>query len=94
MTRINRPGCQYYTDDWRCYKEVIPPDRHCIGKQGTHLIESDNANTRHRIGRFTRRCKIVSHSEEMINLTLKLLAYFQIPENFLQFRNSFLSILG
>ena len=92
--RIARPGCTYYTDDWSVYHEVIPPGQHVVGKAGTPLLESDNANTRHRVARFTRRTKVVSRSEKMIDLTMRLWAYFEQAQNFVEYQKNFLCILG
>ena len=92
--RVNRPDCTYYTDDWASYAEVIPAERHVIGKAGTFRIESDNSNTRHRIGRFTRRTKVVSRSAEMVDLTMRLWTHFENPENFAKLQEKVLSILG
>ena len=64
--------CIFYTDKWSAFAEVLPADRHVIGKAHTHAIERDNSNTRHHLGRFTRRSKIVSKKESMVNLSLKL----------------------
>ena len=52
--------CQYYTDNWEAFAKVLPAERHHIGKSGTATVERDNSNTRHHLGRFTRRTKIVS----------------------------------
>jgi insertion element IS1 protein InsB len=84
----------YFTDDWESYAEVIPPEQHVIGKPGTRLIESDNSNTRHRLARMTRRTKVVSKSEEMIDLTIRLWTYFEEPTHFQEYQNRFLSIFG
>ena len=43
-----------------------------IGKSGTVAIEQDNSNTRHHIGRMTRKTKVVSKTVEMVDMTLKL----------------------
>jgi IS1 family transposase len=50
----------------------LPPDRHIAGKAHTAAIERDNSNTRHHLGRFARRTKIVSKTGSMVDLTLKL----------------------
>jgi insertion element IS1 protein InsB len=50
----------------------LPTGRHIIGKAHTVAIERNNSNTRHYLGRFTRKTKIVSRSEAMVNITLKL----------------------
>jgi hypothetical protein len=64
-----------------------------VSKAGTQLLESDNANTRHRVGRFTRRTKVVSRSERMIDLTMRLWAYFEQGHNFAEYQKIFLCIL-
>ena len=65
-------NCIFYTDDWDAFAKVLPKNRHKIGKKHTTTIESDNSNTRHDMGRFTRKTKVVSQCEEMVNLTLRL----------------------
>jgi insertion element IS1 protein InsB len=65
-----------------------------MGKAETRLIEGDHANTRHRVARFTRRTKVVSKSATMVDLTLRLLTYFDQPHNFLAYQERFLPILG
>jgi len=72
---------------------VIPPAQHIVSKAGTHLIESNNANTRHRLARFTRRTKVVSKSMTMVDLTMRLWAHFEHPQNFAAYQEAFLSIL-
>ena len=73
---------------------MIPAERHVIGKRGTHGVERDNSNTRHRVGRFNRRTKVVSHSEEMIDLSMRIWTHFENPCNFADVQKKFLSILG
>ena len=62
----------FYTDNWDAFAAVLPPQRHVIGKQHTVAIERNNSNTRHYIGRFVRKTKIVSRSEHMVNVSIKL----------------------
>jgi insertion element IS1 protein InsB len=64
--------CTFYTDDWGAFAEVFPPNRHIVGKEHTIDIEHDNSNTRHHLGRFTRRTKVVSRKEYMVDLTLRI----------------------
>jgi IS1 family transposase len=64
--------CIFYTDNWDAFSNVLPPDRHVIGKSHTVSIEQDNSNTRHHIGRFTRRTKVVSQKKFMVDLTLRI----------------------
>jgi len=64
--------CTFYTDNWDAFAEVLPPERHIIGKQHTVNAEHDNSNTRHHLGRFTRKTKVVSQLEHMVDLTLRI----------------------
>lgn len=68
-------NCIFYTDHWSAFAEVLPPERHIIGKAHTITIEQNNSNTRHHLGRFTRRTKVVSKKNEMVDLTLRLWQY-------------------
>ncbi|WP_323733295.1 IS1 family transposase [Candidatus Bandiella euplotis] len=91
---ISRDNCTYYTDDWSVYSEVIPRHQHVVGKQHTLSIESNNSNTRHRIARMTRKTKVVSKSEEVVDLTIKLWVHFEDNNNFLSEQGNFISIFG
>jgi insertion element IS1 protein InsB len=64
--------CVYYTDPWNAFAEVLPSERHIIGKTHTTNIERDNSNTRHHLGRFTRRTKVVSRKKFMVDLSLRI----------------------
>jgi insertion element IS1 protein InsB len=66
-------NCVFYTDRWNAFSEVLPTERHVVGKIHTVTIERDNSNTRHHLGRFTRRTKTVSRKEFMVDLTLRIL---------------------
>jgi insertion element IS1 protein InsB len=65
-----------------------------VGKHFTSGIEGNNGNVRHNLGRFTRRTKVVSKSEEMVNASLKLQWWLQNPNNFIDIRDKFLSYLS
>ena len=82
----------FYTDDWESFAKVIPKKRHIIGKQHTVTIERDNSNTRHYLSRMTRRTKVVSKSETMVNLSLKLLFALNQDHIFQYYQDVFLSI--
>ena len=82
----------FYTDDWDAFSAVLPHNRHIIGKTYTVAIERNNSNTRHRLARMTRRTKVVSHSEQMIDLSMRLFAFFELPENRQAWIQQFLSI--
>jgi len=70
----------------------LPKDRHAIGKKHTTAIESDNSTVRHDMGRFTRRSKVVSQCEIMVNLTLRLWHAVVVGGLFDVLRDVFLSI--
>jgi insertion element IS1 protein InsB len=72
----------FYTDNWDAFAKVLPSQRHVIGKTHTVCIERNNSNTRHYLGRFTRKTKIVSRSEHMVYLTVKIWWYFIEGNNF------------
>jgi insertion element IS1 protein InsB len=85
-------NCVFYTDDWDAFAKVLPPERHIIGKAHTVAIERDNSNTRHHLGRFTRRTKVVSKKEEMVHATLKLWCAITQQEVFGSYQKVALSI--
>ena len=85
-------SCIFYTDDWDAFAKVLPKDRHIIGKTGTSAIERDNSNTRHNLGRFTRKTKVVSKSETMVELSIRLWYHLRIPKTFERFQALALSI--
>jgi insertion element IS1 protein InsB len=64
--------CIFYTDDWDAFAKILPPERHVIGKAHTIVIERDNSNTRHHLGRFTRRTKVVSQLEHMVDISMRI----------------------
>jgi len=83
--------CVFYTDRWEAFAEVLPPERHVVGKEHTVTIERDNSNTRHHLGRFTRRTKVVSKLESMVDLSIRLWRALQTPEVFAAFQRTALS---
>lgn len=72
-------NCQYFTDNWEVFKTVLAQEKHFIGKELTPPIERDNSNTRHHLGRFHRRTKIVSQQEYMVNASIKLWIWANNP---------------
>lgn len=82
--------CIFYTDDWDAFAMHLPPDRHVIGKAHTITIEHDNSNTRHHLGRMTRRTKVVSKKEFMVNASLKLWLALTTPAIFLHYQQQYL----
>jgi insertion element IS1 protein InsB len=85
-------GCTFYTDDWDAFAAVLPKDRHRIGKAHTTRIEQDNSNTRHHLGRMTRRTKVVSKKDEMVYDSIKLWCALTTPDVFQQYQNTFVAI--
>jgi insertion element IS1 protein InsB len=76
-------GKTFVTDDWESYHRLIPADQLYTGKDLTVPIEQDNSNTRHFLARLRRRSKCSSRSCQMVDLSLRLLYWFQRPEHFL-----------
>ena len=85
-------NCIFYTDSWDAFSKVLPKEHHIIGKQHTVAIEQDNSNIRNDLARFTRRTKVVSKSEYMINLTLKLWQAFHSSSLFYHLQTTLLSV--
>jgi len=82
----------FFTDNWDAFAKVLPPDRHRIGKTHTVSIERDNSNTRHHLGRFTRRTKVVSKKEFMVDLTLRIWHAITTTDRFDEIQEIALSI--
>ena len=70
------------TDNWEAYKKVISKNQLIIGKKGTIGIEQNNSNIRHYLKQFNRKTKVISHSKEMIDISLKLCAYMNKYDGF------------
>ena len=85
-------NCHFYTDNWDAFAKVLPKDRHSIGKEHTIAIEQDNSNTRHHLGRFTRRTKVVSKSPTMVDYSLKLWLNMTDEQSFKKWQDIALSI--
>ena len=90
--KVKHVKVNFYTDDWEVYSQILPQEGHIIGKSGTTRIESDNANTRHHLGRMARRTRIVSRSKDMVDLSLRLSRFLQEPTHFEIIREKFSSI--
>ena len=84
--------CVFYTDGWETFAKVLPPDRHVIGKAHTVAIERDNSNTRHHLARMTRRTKVVSRCQEMLDISLKIWSSLTTAEAFQSYQKIALSI--
>ena len=82
----------FYTDNWDAFADVLPAERHIIGKEHTINVERENSNTRHHLGRFTRRTKVVSQKEFMVELTLRIWHAVTTTELFYLLQKTILSI--
>jgi insertion element IS1 protein InsB len=84
-------NCIFYTDGG-AFSKVLPKKRHIIDKSNTVAIEQNNSNTRHHLGRFTRRTKVVSKKAKMVDLTLKLWHALTTEDIFTAFQKTALFI--
>jgi hypothetical protein len=84
--------CIFYTDNWSSFSEVLPPERHVVRKTHTVTSERDDSNTRHHLGRFTRRTKVVSRKVAMVDMTLRLRQALTLDTWFEKYQNMALSI--
>lgn len=66
------PIRRFFTDDYKAYAKVIPPDKHTTGKQHTTHIERPNRDFRTHLKRLTRRTVCHSKSDEMHYQIIKL----------------------
>jgi insertion element IS1 protein InsB len=94
LEKVGIEGNVFLTDDWAGFHRLIPEGQLFTGKDLTFGIEQDNSDTRHHLARFRRRSKVTSRARHMVEGALKLLHYLRQPENFLPYRNQFLSIFG
>ena len=85
-------SCMSYTDNRNIFSDVLPKERHVIGKEYTILIEQNNSNTRHHLGRFTRRTKVVSKCREMVDASLRLWYHLTDGNLFTKLQREALSI--
>ena len=58
--------------------DVYPIGKHYVGKDDTVHIERNNGKQRHWFARFRRKSIVVSKSEEMHDLTMKLLMHLHV----------------
>jgi len=63
---------RYYTDDFGPYSQVLPAEKHIIGKANTTHIERLNRDFRTHIKRLARRTVCHSRDDEMHYLMIKM----------------------
>jgi insertion element IS1 protein InsB len=91
LAKVGLKGKTFLTDDWEGYHRCIPEDQLFTGKDLTFLIEQDNSNIRHFLARFRRKTKVVSKTEEMVDLSLRLYHHFHDnPQNLAALTETFL----
>ena len=64
---------EYRTDNYPVYKQIIPKEKHKIGKQFTQGIENLNGRIKHFLARFHRKTYCYSKSIDMMKASLRLL---------------------
>jgi insertion element IS1 protein InsB len=74
--------CIVYTDHWDTCAQGFPTARQILGKAYTHAIERDTSHTRPHRARMTRKTKVVSKSEAMLDASLKLWCALNVPAIF------------
>ncbi len=62
----------FFTDDYKAYAKVLPPEKHYVGKEYTTHIERRNRDFRTHLKRLTRRTVCHSKSDEMHYLFIKM----------------------
>ena len=92
LATIGLKGRTFLTDDWKVFHKLIPSNQLLTGKDLIFSIEQDNSDIRHYTARFRRRTKVVSRSEKMVDLTLRLHRHLDQPHNYQSLSNAFLSI--
>ncbi|CDI04066.1 hypothetical protein BN873_800002 [Candidatus Competibacter denitrificans Run_A_D11] len=74
---------------------MIPAAQLMTGKHLTFPIEQDNSNICHVLARFRRRTQVVSKTEDMVDLSLRLYHHLHDhPATFAAPSATFLSIFG
>jgi len=69
----------YYTDNWKAFAQVLPKEKHLIGKKYTKKIEGINTWFRTRLRRLVRRTVCFSK---------KLLYHYSIMKTAIYERNT------
>jgi insertion element IS1 protein InsB len=94
INTVGLKGRTFVTDDWEGFHRLIPAGQLFTGKDLSYPIEQDNSNIRHYLARFRRKTKVVSQSEHMVDLTLRLHHHYKQPKNFQKLQKKYLAILN
>jgi len=82
----------YATDGFRSYQQVLPQEKHAVGKDLTYTIEQHNSDTRHWLARFRRKSKVVTHCPDMARLSIIAVEYVLKLGGFQELHSQFVSI--
>ena len=69
----------YCTNDWKPYTNILPEDKHIVGKLFTQRIERENLNLRTRLKRLVRKTICFSRSIEIHD---KVIGEFMFREHY------------
>jgi insertion element IS1 protein InsB len=94
LAKIGISGRIFLTDDREGYHRCIPAAQLFTGKDPTFGIEQDNGNIRHYLAPFRRRSKVTSRSDQMVDLSLRMLHHLTDPTNYMQLQRKIVSIFG
>ena len=82
----------YATDDFGPYHQILPQEKHTVGKDLTYTTEQHNSDTRHWMARFRRKSKVVTHSAKMAYLSVLAVEYVHKCGGFETLARTILSI--
>ena len=92
LAELGVEGRVFLTDDWDGFDRCIPEDERDTGKDPTFASEQDNSNPRHYLARFHRRSTVTSRSQEMVDLSPRLLHHLTEAANFFPHQKVTLSV--
>ena len=87
-------NCTFFTDHWDAFSNVLPKDRHVIGKKHTVFIERHNSSTMNGSGRMTSRTTIVSKKGRGSMAQLSFGRPLRRPRSLLMIKRYFYLCLG
>ena len=73
---ISHINAQFYATDKFSVYDIIPSNKHLIGKSNTYTVERMNRLLRHYLARFARKTYCCSRSLFMISFSVSLFAFF------------------
>ena len=73
---ISHIDVQFYATDKFSVYDIIPSNKHLIGKSNTYTVERMNRLLRHYLARFARKTYCWSRSLSMISFSVSLFTFF------------------